>query len=629
MINPYKKEIGKFIEGVPDNLEIVNLGSTFSKFGFDYKWFNKKGFNFAVQPQPLAYDYSILKQYSGNIKKGGVIVIVVVCPFGFSVDYYPDDSANYKYYYFLDKNEIHEYSRKKEFFIKYLPFVSSFAFFGFLKRIVKKLFQVCGIRYKGQIRHKDHRINGWMNEFDLRDTTSGAQGEKLSHIFDNAVDSLRKILKICIEYEFKPLIINMPAVKAQSSQFSEEFIESFYSANIESANFCSAPVIDYFRDERFNDSSFYENGIDCLNDKGRKIFAEILIEDIKKLGLCEGIEFNGQSVLSLQRENYGAVCFGTNITLPTFSGNGLLGFAKASARYARKLIKGDKAGGWGKTATLKATKSLIPCVREAVKNGIMIFDCSRAYAGSEKRLARALKDTKREDVFLITKIDDSSQFKDRVEECFSESLRQLGTDYVDLLLLHWPVDYPKNEDSSNGGSVPVYVRSWKTLEKIYKSGKVKAIGVANFSINQLEILKSYAEIMPIANEFECHPLCIRKDLNDYCAKNGIKVFAYAALCAMDKRLNNESMSAIAAKHGKTIAQIILRWHIQSGRVPIFGTTKRERICEYSHLDFMLSDEELEIINEQNINYRAFPDSEHCDFTKGIWLGWENYKDCCP
>ena len=102
--------------------------------------------------------------------------------------------------------------------------------------------------------------------------------------------------------------------------------------------------------------------------------------------------------------------------------------------------------------------------------GIQIFDCSRAYQGSEQRLARALKDVPRNKFFLITKIDDQSQFTGKVKECFEESLKQLQTDYVDLLLLHWPVDYPKTGDKRLDDSVPVYARSWHELEQIFKSG---------------------------------------------------------------------------------------------------------------------------------------------------------------
>jgi diketogulonate reductase-like aldo/keto reductase len=174
------------------------------------------------------------------------------------------------------------------------------------------------------------------------------------------------------------------------------------------------------------------------------------------------------------------------------------------------------------------------------------------------------------------------------------------------------------------------VRSWKILEEIYKSGKVKAIGVANFTIKHLDELKKYAEIMPMVNEFECHPLCIRTQLNSYCKQNDIQVLAYASLCGMDQRLRVGAIADIAARHDKSSAQIILKWHVQNGRVPIFGTSKRERITAYANIfDFELSEEELEAIDGYNVNYRAFPDSEQCDFTKGIWIGWEKYKDCCP
>lgn len=326
----------------------------------------------------------------------------------------------------------------------------------------------------------------------------------------------------------------------------------------------------------------------------------------------------------------GSVAFGTNITLPLLFQNGSVGFARTLLQRVQIYVKKESQTDWGKRATLKATDSLIPCVRQARKEGIHVFDCSRSYNGAEQRLARALKDTPRKDVFFITKIDDRSQFLGRVEECFAESLLQLDTDYVDLLLLHWPVDYPKTGDKRFDGSVPIFARSWRVLEEIYKSGRAKAIGVANFNITHLEQLKKYADIMPMADEFECHPLCIRKELNDYCFEQGIQVFAYASLCAMDPRLRNEEMGRIAEAHNKTIAQVILKWHMQNGRIPIFGTSRTERIHEYAHLgDFSLTEKELAVIDSQNINYRAFPDSEHCDFTKGIWSGWESYKDCCP
>ena len=323
------------------------------------------------------------------------------------------------------------------------------------------------------------------------------------------------------------------------------------------------------------------------------------------------------------------MCFGTNITLsPIVGADGISQSLKAALRYGGEVIRRTTPADWGKKATIKGTKTLTPLVKIASEHGICAFDCSRAYGGSERRLANGLRGTNN---FIITKIDDGSQFLGRVEECFQTSLRNLKTDHVDLLLLHWPIDYPPFPDERFASkSIPVYARSWKVLEKIYKSGKAKAIGVSNFTIKQLEELKKYAEISPMANEFECHPLCIRKDLNHYCAKNDIQVLAYASLCGMDKRLQTGELLKIAKRVDKSVAQVILRWHTQRGRVAIFGTTKKERLkCYLNIFDFELTSEELDIVDSYNANYRAFPDSEKCDFTKGVWFGWEDYKDCCP
>jgi diketogulonate reductase-like aldo/keto reductase len=324
------------------------------------------------------------------------------------------------------------------------------------------------------------------------------------------------------------------------------------------------------------------------------------------------------------------IALGTGITFqPLFTG-GVEGTLKTVYSYYRELTR-PKRSSPARHPAFKGSRTLIPVCREALLNGITAFDCSRAYSGSERRLSIAFKTHPRNNIFIITKIDDNSQFMGKVDECFAQSLEQLKTDYVDLLLLHWPVDYPPFPDERyRDKNIPIYVRSWKALEKIYKSGKAKAIGVSNFTIKHLNELKKYAEIPPMANEFECHPLCIRTQLNDYCKQNDIQILAYAALCEMDERLRRGKIVEIAEKHNKSVAQIILRWHIQNGRIPIFGTTKKERLRGSADIfAFDLSKNEIETINTYNINYRAHPDSEQCDFTKGIWVGWEKYKDCCP
>ena len=247
--------------------------------------------------------------------------------------------------------------------------------------------------------------------------------------------------------------------------------------------------------------------------------------------------------------------------------------------------------------------NLPKCIKECVKNGINFFDTSRAYGASEFNLGYNLKGCKREDYFIATKVSNAYQFKDAVEECLDLSLKDLGTDYVDVYLLHWPV-------------TGHWIKSWKTLEELYKKGKCKAIGVCNSNIHHLEELKKYADIMPMINEFECHPLFTQNELRAYCKENNIQVMAYTSTARMDERLRKTVLVPIAKKYNKTTAQVILRWHIQIGNIPIVNSTKPNHIKENAEVyDFQLTPDEVSAITAININSRLRYDPDNCDFTK--------------
>lgn len=242
-------------------------------------------------------------------------------------------------------------------------------------------------------------------------------------------------------------------------------------------------------------------------------------------------------------------------------------------------------------------------VRLCMKYGINLFDSSRAYGASEFNLGQNLKNYKRDDYFIVTKVSNKYQFDDKVEECFELSLKELNIDYVDVLLLHWPV-------------TDHWIKSWKVLEELYRKGKCRAIGVCNCNIHHLEELKKYADIMPMVNEFECHPLFTQNELRAYCKENNIQVMAYTSTARMDTRLKNTCLDSIAKKHSKTIAQVILRWHIQIGNIPIVNSTKPNHIKENANIyDFELTDEEISKITTININSRLRYDPDNCDFTK--------------
>jgi diketogulonate reductase-like aldo/keto reductase len=308
------------------------------------------------------------------------------------------------------------------------------------------------------------------------------------------------------------------------------------------------------------------------------------------------------------------VCLGTDITYPAFRKGRTENNIKAAYSFLRGIIFGDKSD----NRRLKISWNIKKVIKKSVGNGCVFFDTSRAYGGSEYRLGQGLKSQKRENFFIATKLNNINQFKGKVIEAFEESLEELDMKYVDLYLLHWPVSYPamsfageqKEED------VPLFVRSWKYMEYLYESGKCRAIGVCNFDISHLEILKKHAKIMPMVDQFECHPLFTRDNLIKYCQKDGIQVISYASLCRMDSRLMTGAILKIAKKYQKTPAQIILRWHVQRGCIPVFNTSKVDRMMEGVDIyDFALNDEEINQISSYDINYRFFPDSNNCDFSK--------------
>lgn len=181
------------------------------------------------------------------------------------------------------------------------------------------------------------------------------------------------------------------------------------------------------------------------------------------------------------------------------------------------------------------------------------------------------------------------------------SLKNLDTDYVDLYLMHWPVEGK-------------YIKSWKIMERLYEKGLAKAIGVCNCNIHHLEELRKQAKIMPMVNQFECHPLFTQNELREYCKENNIQVMAYTPTARMDERLFKTVLSKIAKKYSKTVAQIIIKWHIQIGNIPIVNTSNLEHLRQnYNVFDFELTQQEVYEITKININSRLRYDPDNCDF----------------
>jgi diketogulonate reductase-like aldo/keto reductase len=176
----------------------------------------------------------------------------------------------------------------------------------------------------------------------------------------------------------------------------------------------------------------------------------------------------------------------------------------------------------------------------------------------------------------------------------------MGLDYLDLYLIHWPV-------------AGKYKEAWSALEKLYKEGRVRAIGVSNFQVHHLEDLMAGAEWKPMVNQVEFHPKLTQKKLLHYTKEQGIQLEAWSPLM-QGELIHDPVVQEIASRHGKSVAQVILRWDLQHGVVTIPKSTKEYRIAENGSLfDFELSDQEMERIDALNEDRRVGPDPDNFDF----------------
>jgi diketogulonate reductase-like aldo/keto reductase len=242
-------------------------------------------------------------------------------------------------------------------------------------------------------------------------------------------------------------------------------------------------------------------------------------------------------------------------------------------------------------------------VRTALEAGYRHVDTAAAYE-NEEDVGKGLRSSgvPREQVFITTKLWNEDQRRGRQREAFEESLRRLGTDYVDLYLVHWPVP-------------GAFVSSWKVMEEIYRSGRARAIGVSNFQARHLDTLAKTASVPPAANQVECHPRLSQAPLREYCRRAGIAVEAWSPLGgAVGDLLTDPRLAALADRKGRTVAQVILRWDLQHGMVTIPKSVRRERILSNAALyDFELTAEEMREVDAMNTDRRFGPSPDAFDF----------------
>lgn len=234
----------------------------------------------------------------------------------------------------------------------------------------------------------------------------------------------------------------------------------------------------------------------------------------------------------------------------------------------------------------------------AYQSGFRIFDTARIYGYSEAELGKMMASHNREELFICTKVSDMDLTREGGAETvrgnLMNSLKDLGTNYVDLYLLHWPTSD--------------WVDMYQQMDELYREGLTKHIGVCNFEVSNFETLAQIPGItFPQFCQLECHPFCMHRDVLKYCREHGITVLAHTPTGRMKPEVRtNPVLNEIAKAHGKSVPQVILRWHVQSGRIPITHTKDSGHIRDNMDIfDFALLDEEIERIDALNQENRLF------------------------
>lgn len=269
-------------------------------------------------------------------------------------------------------------------------------------------------------------------------------------------------------------------------------------------------------------------------------------------------------------------------------------------------------------------------VKTAIEVGYRHIDCAYCY-GNEVPVGRAINDAiseglvKREELFVVSKLWLTFFTRERVREGLRRSLTNLGLDYLDLYLIHWPISLAQVDDKiftgdANGYAIDGevdFVDTWKGMEDVLKDGLVKSIGVSNFNSEQIARILRNSSVLPATNQVESHPYLAQKKLIEFCREKGIPMTAYSPLgnpgsaynSNPDKRniLEDPLVTKLAKKYKKTAGQILIRFQVQRGVAVIPKSVKRSRILENIQVfDFQLSADEITALENLDVGYRSCP-----------------------
>ena len=243
-------------------------------------------------------------------------------------------------------------------------------------------------------------------------------------------------------------------------------------------------------------------------------------------------------------------------------------------------------------------------VAEALRIGYRHIDTAEMY-GNEKEVGEAIADSglDRDEIFITSKLNNGFHLPDDARRAFDETLAALGIEQIDLFLIHWPLP------TRYGGD---FVSTWQTLEEFYRDGRARSIGVSNFHAHHLRRLFAESDIVPAVNQIEVHPYLVQTELRAFCAEHQIAVEAWSPI-GRGAVLDDPSLRLIAARHEKTVAQVVLRWHIERGDIVFPKSMHPKRMQEnFEIFDFALTPQDMATITALDRGKRVGPDPETFD-----------------
>lgn len=225
-------------------------------------------------------------------------------------------------------------------------------------------------------------------------------------------------------------------------------------------------------------------------------------------------------------------------------------------------------------------------VREAIDAGYRSIDTAEGY-NNEEGVGEAVRNASvpRQELFITSKLRNRAHRRDLALRAFDETMQKLGLEQLDLFLIHWPVPSQNN-----------YVEAWKTLVELQKAGRVRSIGVSNFNRDHLERIIGETGVVPVVNQIELHPRFQQRDKRAFHAEHNIRIESWSPL-GSGRLIDDPTLAAIGKKHGKSAAQVMIRWHLQEGLIAIPKTVHKERIvANFDVFDFVLDNADMSTIH---------------------------------